>query len=204
MPQYKLTYFNARGRAELARLLFAEAGVPFEDFRFERDQWPTIKATIKPFGQVPMLEVDGKQIPQSKAIARYLARTFKLVGKNDFESALCDAYVDAIEDSTSALREWWAEQDAEKKKAIWAKFVEDNLKPMMCRFDTILKENGTGYLVGNQLTWADIAVYDAVTYLTRHTPDLVTPYAKLSELVKKAGECPKIKAYVDKRPKTDF
>jgi hypothetical protein len=31
---YKLTYFNLRGLAEMSRLLFAYAGVEYEDFRF--------------------------------------------------------------------------------------------------------------------------------------------------------------------------
>ena len=45
MPHYKLHYFNLRGRAELARLIFAQAGVEFEDVRFERSEWPTLKAS---------------------------------------------------------------------------------------------------------------------------------------------------------------
>ena len=39
MPNYKLYYFNVRGRGELARLILNCAGVPFEDFRFEYDEW---------------------------------------------------------------------------------------------------------------------------------------------------------------------
>lgn len=31
---YKLIYFNARGIAEVSRLLFAYAGVDYEDFRY--------------------------------------------------------------------------------------------------------------------------------------------------------------------------
>ena len=43
MSSYKLTYFNGRGRAELARLIFSAAGVSFEDERIS--DWPgTVKA----------------------------------------------------------------------------------------------------------------------------------------------------------------
>jgi len=40
---YKLTYFSGRGRAELSRLIFAQAGVQYEDVRIEGDQWPQLK-----------------------------------------------------------------------------------------------------------------------------------------------------------------
>jgi glutathione S-transferase len=35
MPSYKLYYFNAKGRAEVSRLLFVAAGVKYEDVRVE-------------------------------------------------------------------------------------------------------------------------------------------------------------------------
>ena len=39
----KLIYFNARGRAELARLILAQAGAEYEDKRLEREEWPAHK-----------------------------------------------------------------------------------------------------------------------------------------------------------------
>lgn len=43
MPQYKLTYFNLRGRAEISRYLFAYSGTKYEDHRIEAADWPKIK-----------------------------------------------------------------------------------------------------------------------------------------------------------------
>ena len=43
MPEYKLKYFNFRGRAELPRLMFAEAGQCYEDIRIEQEDWPKEK-----------------------------------------------------------------------------------------------------------------------------------------------------------------
>ena len=45
MPVYKLLYFPARARAEVARLLFAAAGQNFEDQRLPFEQWGTVKAS---------------------------------------------------------------------------------------------------------------------------------------------------------------
>jgi len=46
MPTYKLTYFNARGRAEIIRLIFAAAGEKYEDIRLDNDQWAALKPTF--------------------------------------------------------------------------------------------------------------------------------------------------------------
>ena len=43
MPNYKLTYFNAKARAEPIRMVFAQAGVAFEDKRVSGDEWKELK-----------------------------------------------------------------------------------------------------------------------------------------------------------------
>uniref|UniRef100_A0A8R1EJH5 glutathione transferase n=1 Tax=Caenorhabditis japonica TaxID=281687 RepID=A0A8R1EJH5_CAEJA len=75
MVHYKLTYFPTRGLAEVSRQLFQLAGVEFEDERLPKEEFLERKYTY-PFKQVPVLSVDGHQIPQSVAIARYLGNKF--------------------------------------------------------------------------------------------------------------------------------
>jgi len=43
MSSYKLTYFNFTGLAEPIRFLLSYLNIDFEDNRFEREQWPSIK-----------------------------------------------------------------------------------------------------------------------------------------------------------------
>lgn len=51
-----------------------------------------------PFGMLPVLEVDGKQICQSMAIARYLANEFGLAGRDNWEKLKCDELVETLVD----------------------------------------------------------------------------------------------------------
>ncbi|KAM4781356.1 hematopoietic prostaglandin D synthase isoform 3-T3 [Cyanocitta cristata] len=121
MPQYKLTYFNLRGRAEISRYLFAYSGKEYEDHRIEAADWPKIKPTI-PFGKLPILEVDGVIIHQSLAMARYLARESGLAGRTPVEQALADAIVDTIDDFMTLFP--WAEKNQDVR-VTWADFYWD-------------------------------------------------------------------------------
>ena len=68
---YKLRYFNIRGRAEFLRYMFAYANQDYTDDRIENEDWPQIKPTM-PFGQIPVLEIRQSRkvdvIAQSNAI----------------------------------------------------------------------------------------------------------------------------------------
>ena len=78
MTQYKLTYFNLRGRAELARLIFAVAGQSYEDKRIEKEDWPNHKQSA-PFGQLPLLEVteEGNKLVLAQSLAIGLRKIIK-------------------------------------------------------------------------------------------------------------------------------
>lgn len=84
MPNYTLHYFNGKGRAELTRLVFAAGGIEFTDDRVEFADWPGKKSQA-PLGQMPYLEIDGAKLPQSIAIARYVAKECNMAGKTNLE-----------------------------------------------------------------------------------------------------------------------
>ena len=46
MSSYKLVYFQARGSAEISRLVFAAAGKEYEDVRISTDDWKDKKPGI--------------------------------------------------------------------------------------------------------------------------------------------------------------
>ena len=86
MSSYKLYYFNGRGRAEIARLIFAAAGRAFEDIRYDHNEWKSHKPQML-LGQIPILEFNGIKLPQSLSIARFLAKQFQLAGRDNFRTS---------------------------------------------------------------------------------------------------------------------
>ena len=63
---------------------------------------PALKPSL-PFGQLPVLEVDGITIGQSMAIARYLANEYGIAGTSNMVKAQVDEVVDVINDVQNAM-----------------------------------------------------------------------------------------------------
>merc|ERR1739842_59914 len=102
MSNIKLTYFNGRGRGETARLILAYAGKEYEDRRVSFEDMPSLKPSL-PFGQLPVLEVDGDMIGQSMAIARFLANQYGIAGSSNLVKAQVDDVVDVMNDVQDAM-----------------------------------------------------------------------------------------------------
>jgi len=206
MSQYKLTYFNLRARAELARLIFAAAGVQYEDIRLERAQWPELKPTT-PFGQLPLLEVDGVKFCQSTTIGRLLARRFNLAGKTDLDQARADMLIDCYEDTVKPALGFFRETDEGKKAAAKQKFIEEQLPVSLDNLEKLLRENKSGddFLVGDELTWADLGLLVLIDWLKVFGADAeIGKRPKLDALRNRVEAVPKIAEWLAKRPKTDM
>lgn len=205
MSTYKLHYFNGRGRAEVSRLIFAAAGQKFEDVRFEREQWPTLKNQM-PLGQVPVLEVDGVKIPQSASIARFLAKQFNLAGKTGLEEAKVDAVADTIGDLISAFVPTRREQDPTKQQELINKFRTEELPKHLQNLEVLGKLYGNGgpYFVGNSLTWADLLFYDVGESMVQVDGSCLDKYAWLKQNRAEVEKNSKIAEYLKTRPKTPF
>jgi len=103
----ELAYFNIEGLAESIRLSLNHLGVKFTDVRLSKEGFNTLKQENKfPFGQVPVLFVDGSPLAQSTAILRYVAKldTQNLLYPADaIVAAKVDAFIDDIIDFRSPI-----------------------------------------------------------------------------------------------------
>ncbi|GMT13632.1 hypothetical protein PFISCL1PPCAC_4929, partial [Pristionchus fissidentatus] len=200
MPAYKLYYFSIRGLGELARQLFALAEVEFEDVRVE--DWKEFKSKT-PFGQMPVLEVDGKQIPQSFAIARYIASQHGFAGKTPFEAAWVDALADQWKDFQSEFKKFYypvigyGQGDLEALKKEHGIPARDKFFPLI---EKQLKETGSGFLVGASVTYVDLLIAEQVEQITTNVPAFLDAFPEVLEHAKKIHAIPQIKKWIEARP----
>merc|ERR1712127_501887 len=177
------TYFNLRGRAEPTRLILAQAGAEYEEVRIPwggftpSEEWLKVKPSV-PMGQVPFMEVDGKMICQSMAIARYCAKKYGLAGATDLEAALADRAVDAVEDLIPQAVDVLKEKDDAKKPELLKELQEVKIPAWLVMMEKVLKAQvsngqkivfdkssqfavqGGEYFTGVSLSWADLVVYN--------------------------------------------
>jgi len=199
----KLTYFNLRARGEPARLILEQAGVDYEDHRIPSPfidvaPWVAHKPST-PYGQLPVLTVDGVEIAQSMTIARYCANKYGLAGSTALENAQMDEVVDAISDATEKqYNAYLFEKDETKKAALQKAFADEGLPNTFKALEKRLVERGGEYMAAGKLSWADIIVF----YFASELPDkeVIKGYPKLDALCSKVANLPKIKSWVERRP----
>ncbi|MCO4771624.1 MAG: glutathione S-transferase family protein [Deltaproteobacteria bacterium] len=150
-----LTYFNFDASRGLeCRLALTIAGVPFEDVRLKREQWPETKLTM-PYGALPVLEIDGKKLAQSTAILRYLGSQHGMHPADAWTASQHDSLMQSVEDLRHKMpggRGMPDEEKKEKREAFsagwltrWAATIDDQLQGP--------------YLEGETLHVADLKLY---------------------------------------------
>jgi glutathione S-transferase/predicted transcriptional regulator len=203
-PALKLHYFNARGRAELARLMLAEADIKYTDERYDGKKFGEVKNTM-PFGQVPVLEVGNVKIAQSGAINRYVAKLTGLYGKNNEESSKIDmVYQSLADDLAGAFGAAFYAKDPKEKETKTEAFWAATVPHWAGLLEKQLASNngGTGYFVGSSATLADFAAYDLFARFLVLKPECLNAAPLLHQLVTRISNRPAVAHWVKIRPVT--
>ncbi len=112
-----LTYFDFEASRGLeCRLALHLAGVPFTDNRIKRDEWMQLKPTL-PFGALPVLSHEGRELSQSTAILNFIGRAHGLVPTDPWTAAEHDALMHGVEDLRNKVPGGRGKSDDEKKAA---------------------------------------------------------------------------------------
>lgn len=220
--EYELSYFDARGAAETSRVIFAVAGVSYKDNRYSFsfvDGKPQVEdrhAEDKAAGnfasnldRLPMLNVDGTVFGQSKAIERYLASEFKLMGANALEAAQVDAFCEHTRDMTTAYGKERGSPFgpmSDEIKAALDKWYAETLPGWFAKLEKVVSSE-EGFAVGGATSLADVCLHQLVTSGMggdERTAAALEAYPKLAAIVGKVAALEGVKTWEATRPQTSF
>jgi len=210
-PKLRLLYFNSKGRAEVARLIMVQAGVPYEDVRFDNAQWKNEYKAQSPTGQAPVLEVteNGQvaRIAQSKAIQRYLAKITGLLGSTPLETAHIDVIVETVDDSIKTASDLMRSQlDQKDKEEKFGKYFTEELPMWAGHLEKMLKQynkEGTGFFLGSKVSLADLYFFNWWSRIVAANQKSLSAFPLLLGLMDRVGALPKIAKWVRERPVTE-
>lgn len=199
LPALKLTYFKVRGRAELTRLVFAAGAVAYEDERVAIEEQRRRKAAGElPFGQFPTLAVGGNTFAQSYSIAKYASKIAGLMPAEPLVALAVESIVDTTDDvRTKLVPIRYMPISPSERLAKYTDFFQKILPPLLANFERLCPEiSKGGYLVGDSLTLADLAVFNMCDYLTFPNCEVLAASEEhLKMAVACIDECPKLKAH---------
>jgi len=223
MPTYTLYYFNGRGRAEVLRMIFTVAGVKFMDKRFEFSEWDRYRNDM-PGMCVPVLEMDkGLKMPETMAIARYLAREFGLYGKNNMDMFKIDYICDCLYEILHDYMRYYHWKNGRFRTSCTS--MKDSALPIgdMSKSDSYLQSRyvntcnrvlpflerilntRTGsnqFFMGDQVLLCDVMCYCCLESPYLENQAMLTKYPKLMSLWKRVAAHPKITSYLKNRCST--
>ncbi|KAJ8715261.1 hypothetical protein PYW08_005242 [Mythimna loreyi] len=195
MSKIVFSYFDVKGWGEQCRLLLTYGGEEFEDHRFTHEQWPEFKP-MTPFGQAPVIEIDGKMYAQSLAISRYLGRKYRLVGDTPEDALEIDQNVDLLIDLILKAGQIYREPDAARKESLYAEAIKNVFPDYLERLNSIFSKNN-GHIALGKLTWGDFVVagsFDALK-MVLPMPDIEKKYPAFQKVIDNVYSIPSIKAY---------
>ncbi|XP_059422816.1 glutathione S-transferase 3-like [Carassius carassius] len=190
-----LHYFNGRGKMESVRWLLAAAGVQFEEvFLTQKEQYEKLlNDGALMFQQVPLVEIDGMQLVQSKAILNYIAGKYNLYGKDLKERAMIDMYSEGISDLMDLLIMYPFTPAENKPKQL--SNIEQKAKD---RFLPVFEKGlaNSQFLVGKQLSRADVHLLEVTLMLQEKLPTILSSFPKIQAFQEKMKALPTVSKFL--------
>jgi glutathione S-transferase len=195
----RLTYFDSDfSRGLECRLALSLAGIPFEDDRVPSAEWPARKPNT-PFGSLPVLTVDGRQIAQANAILGYAGRIGAIHPTDPWEAARHESILLSVEDVRHKLPPKGATEEATRTAR------EAFAAGWLTRWATTVEAEVAGpFVAGDRPNVVDIKLYVILGSLTGGTFDhipttLLDGFPKLRALRAAVDALPAVRGWFARR-----
>ncbi|CAD5214196.1 unnamed protein product [Bursaphelenchus xylophilus] len=197
MPEYKITYFDCRGTAEAARCCLHYAGIPFEDHQIAYKDWAQHKKSFLN-QKLPVFYEDGKELTQSGAITRYVARLTGLNGKDSWEEAKADEiyhyFFDAMKSTNVYVHDKCGYNKAKDLNEAYEIFLPIATRALEY-YNNFLIDSTNGFALKSGLTYADFVIHAQVKTFKNCDPELLKKFPKVVEHFEKIENIPQLQGY---------
>lgn len=205
------------GRGEFVRLLFEAAGVPFIDHGVV-DPSSVAKFVYGggnsgfPIFAPPVIKRGDFVLSSTPAIMRYLGKQLGLFPKTAEDEAHADSTMELVSDFITEGRlvfhpkcftaSYYEQVEEAKPYIAW--FEEQRIGKFLNHFEKLLKhnesKNTSGYVIGDSLTYVDVAVYHVLNAAENQFPTafkrIVDETTHLRPYMKRIRELPNVAAYL--------
>ncbi|XP_031224669.1 glutathione S-transferase alpha-5-like [Mastomys coucha] len=147
------------------------------------------------FQQVPMVEIDGMKLVQTRAILNYIASKYNLYGKDMKERAFIDMYTEGVADLDEIVLHY-PYIPPEEKEASLAKIKDKARNRYFPAYEKVLKSHGQDYLVGNRLSRADVYLVELLYHVEELDPGVVDNFPLLKALRTRVSNLPTVKKFL--------
>lgn len=180
---------------ESIRWLLTVAGVEFEEklFSTKKEFQNLVESGDLLFHQVPLVEMDGMKMVQTKAILNYIAGKYNLYGKDLKERLMIDTYAEGardLMDMTMILPFTPQEKRQSQRENLEVKAKVRSLPA----YEKALSKSQ--YLVGNQLSCADVSLFEAALMLEELFPTILSDFPNIQAFQKRMKAIPAINKFL--------
>lgn len=159
--------------------MLAETGTAYEEREITRDLLAELRRKGDLFfQQLPLLEIDGICLVQSRATIRYLARKHDLYGSSAVEAYYCDMIADGLIDIRSQFGSFACYAERKKDPAGWREKIIALLPRYLDPLEAFLaKNNGgktEGFLLGKKINFVDVALLEVLDIVFELFPDILS------------------------------
>ncbi|KAM8858620.1 glutathione S-transferase 3-like [Spinachia spinachia] len=188
-----LHYFNGRGKMESIRWLLTVAEVEFDEvYLTTREQYEKLLSDgALMFQQVPLVEIDGMKLIQSKAILNYIAEKYNLHGKDLKDRAMINMYSEGVMDLMEMIMILPFSTDKNAQLEVIKTKAKGRYLPV---FEKAL--SGPIYLVGGKLSCADVQLLECTLMLEEKFPDILAEFRNVKSFQGRMTRIPAISRFL--------
>jgi glutathione S-transferase len=221
--KYELYYWpSIQGRGEYVRLALEEAGASYVDIAREPGGTKKLLALLAdrsaahpPFAP-PFLKAGRRLIAQTANILFYLGEHHRLAPQNQtgqiwthqLQLTIADLVAE-VHDGHHPIAGSLYYEDQKTEAALRTKHLrQERLPKYLGYFSDILTRNGSGYLVGAKLSYADLSLFQTIEGLRYAFPKTMRriekKYGTLTALHARVSARPRIAAYLKSKRRLAF